>query len=361
MKIFRTHIASIELPLKEAYTIAYETLSSIHSVFLLAETDSGIRGIGCAAPDKGVTGETLETSLDAYRDYIEPALRNADPFDFVRILEALKLNIPDKPSAIAMTDMMLYDLVSKKAGVPLYKYLGGFRDSIPTSITIGIMSAEHTLEKARQYFIEGFRIFKLKGGISCDEDIEKVRKLRELFGKEIIIRFDANQGYSVEDAIRFVNETRESNVELLEQPTPRKDTNMLGRVSNNVPIPVMADESLMSLRDVFSLTRNNLTDMINIKLMKVGGITEAMHINSVARAACVEAMVGCMDEPELSISAGLHFALSRSNIIYADLDGHLDIVRDPSRGVLQLKEGVLYPSSLPGLGLPESSALFALF
>jgi L-alanine-DL-glutamate epimerase-like enolase superfamily enzyme len=227
--------------------------------------------------------------------------------------------------------MALLDILGKRANLPLFEVLGGYRERMPTCVTIGILPVDATVEWARQYMAQGFRHLKVKGGRDADEDAERVRNVREAVGPDIQIRFDANQGYTVEQALRFVEETRGANLELIELPTPKGELVMLGRVTEAVSLPVMADESLMSLRDAFLLASDELADMVNVKLMKVGGIAEAIRVGAVARAAGLEVMVGCMDESALAICAGLHYALARPNVRYADLDGHL-IWWDPAAG-----------------------------
>ena len=350
MKITRIEAWPVEMKLSEPYTIAYETVASTTNIFMRVETNELITGYGCAAPDEKITGETPATVLKAISDVAETELKGADPLRLVRIIERLKDALKEQPSAIAMVDMAVHDILGKVSRIPLWKILGGYKSCFKTSVTIGILPADETVAKARDWISQGFTALKLKGGQDVESDIERVKQVREAVGPNIELRFDANQGYTVEQTLRFVEGARNVHLELIEQPTAQAQPDLIGRVTQEVSLPIMADEGLMNLRDAFRLARRDLVDMVNVKLMKVGGIYESSLINAVARSAGLEVMVGCMDEAALGIAAGLHFALSKPNVAYCDLDGHIGLQGDPSDGAVIIRNGVLYPTNKAGLG-----------
>lgn len=350
MKIKRLEMEVVRMRLAQPYTIAYEEVSDVTNVFVQLVTDRFV-GVGCAAPDRAITGETPETVVRALRDVAEPRLLGQEPFRWRRLIHDLREPLEGHSSALAAVDMALFDLLGKACDRPLWQLLGGFRDRAETSVTIGILPELETIEAARTFAAQGFRCLKIKGGLDVESDVARVVKVREAVGPGASLRFDANQGYSAAQSIRFVEGVRTAQLELLEQPTVAGQPRLLGEVTATVDLPVMADESLKSLRDAFRLAEQELVDMVNIKVMKVGGLSRAMQIDSVAQAGRLESMVGCFDESEAGIAAGLALALARPNVAYADLDGHLDLVGDPASGSLTLRDGFLLGPDRPGLGI----------
>jgi len=350
MKITELELRRVRMELTEPYSIAYESVDHADILFLLLRTNTKEIGVGSAAPSYAVTGETIDALFNVLETRIKPLLVGRDPLRTAAVMAVVRKQLPGMPSARAAVDMALYDLLAKAAGMPLYRLLGAYRTRIRTSITIGIHDVAETMNRARLRVDEGFDCIKLKGGVSVETDVARVRAVRAAFGPKLRLRFDANQGYTVEEARHFLYELRGEGLELLEQPTRKDKPEELEHVSRDTAIPIMADESVLGLKDAFYVARNDLVDMINIKLMKTGGVMAALDINAVARSAGYPCMIGCMDESAVGVSAGLHFALSRPNIRYADLDGHLDLIGDPSSSALNVRGGFVYPSDSPGLG-----------
>ncbi|MDA3832583.1 MAG: dipeptide epimerase [Spirochaetales bacterium] len=352
MRITNAEVWRMDIPLSVPYTIAYETYTESKTVFLRIETSSGLTGFGAATPDSYVTGENAAEVEQLCRSSCIPILKNSDPLRYAKTMDIIGKQISGHPSTKALVDMALHDLLGKVAGIPVWKLLGGYRSKIETSVTVGILSPEKTAKSIQNLLNQGIKIIKLKGGLDLEQDLATLNHIAETFGKSIVLRFDANQGYTHQQTLYFITHYPAGlQLEILEQPVPFDQHRQLGLITKHSPVPIMADESVASLQDAYHLVRHNLVDMINIKLMKSGGIANGLHINSVARASGTEVMVGCMDECQLGIAAGLHFTLSRPNIRFADLDGFMDLEDDPTAGCIHMKKGFLYPSSSPGLGL----------
>jgi len=351
MKIVKAEAIPIELQLKEPFVIANETVERADNVFIRLETDTGIVGWGCSTPDT-ITSEDSNTVLKNF-EVAKRLIKGADPTRINLLNAILEENLGGNPSLKAGINSAFYDIIGKKAGMPLYILLGGYRNRIETSVTIGINSTDSMVEKARQIVSKGFRCIKIKCGINVNNDLENIIAIRDAVGSKVKLRLDANEGYSVEDAISLIKNLVKSNVdiEMLEQPTKASFLYSLKDVAVQCPVPIMADETALTLRDSIKLVKLEIADMINIKLMKIGGITNAIKANTVAELADVPVMVGCMNESMGAMSAGVHFACAFKNVQYADLDSALDFEHDVVTGGARYEDGYVIPSNNPGLGV----------
>jgi L-Ala-D/L-Glu epimerase len=351
-KIKNVSVWSEDLGNTKPYTIAFKTVDQVRNAFVEISLDNGITGIGSGNPSEYVVGENLSQTLDALQEKNLEFLVGRDIREFYQLVFEVQQRFPKNPAARAALDICLHDVFTKFLDVPLVKFLGQKIKSMPTSNTIGIKNVAETVKEAGEYIKAGFKILKVKLGKDLEEDIERLVKIRENFGKEIVIRIDANQGYTIQQTIDFYKRTLPLNIELIEQPLPAKSVREMKELPSEIRQTIAADESLISPKDALELIKPpKASGIFNIKLMKCGGVSQGLKIADIAYQEGVDLFWGCNDESIVSITAALHAAFSCTNTKYIDLDGSLDLGRDAVKGGFILKDGVMFCSEKPGLGV----------
>lgn len=328
-----------------------ESCSTGQTMLVNIHTDHGLIGYGEAQPFHAVTGESIET-IKAFYDKLAPLLVGKSPYEIESIHQLMDKLAIGQSAAKAGVDIALYDLSSKAAKLPLYRYLGGSKSIILTDMTIGINAPKKMAALAKTYVEEGFTMLKIKVGLNDEDDIEAIRLIREAVGEAIELRLDANQGWGVKQARAVLQAMEAYRISEIEQPVRHDDVLGLKAVRDAVNIDVMADEAIHSPQDAIRLVREEAADLLNIKLMKSGGLFPALAINAIAEAANVRCMVGCMGETPIGIAAGAALVAARKNIAYADLDSHKMIEPIPGMNVAFTQKGsVIRLSEEPGLGV----------
>jgi L-alanine-DL-glutamate epimerase-like enolase superfamily enzyme len=246
--------------------------------------------------------------------------------------------------------MALFDILGKAAGLPVFRLLGGDKTSFETDITTGIGTTEGMVKAAKGNVAKGFKLLKIKIGHDPDEDVEHLRAIRQAVGEGIGIRVDANQGYTVPQAIYALKKIEPLGIQFCEQPVVMTDIDGMREVRRESLIPIMADESLFFPADAIRLIKADACDFFNIKLMKAGGMSNALKISMIGEAANIRCMLGCMNETRLALTAAAHVHGAQKNIIFADLDGHFGHVVDPIIGGFTVKDGTITLPETPGLG-----------
>jgi len=349
--IERIEVYRVSLSYVEPFRIALGTSTKSENIVVRVVTDFGVQGWGEASPSFRITNETPETVVKALNK-IGPKLIGMCPFKIEQIIETMDNLIKGNTSAKAAVDMAIFDIIGRKTRRRISALLGGYRDEVFTDITLGIKSPKEMAKDAVKAVKRGFKALKVKVGVNPSEDVERTKRIREAVGSEIQIRIDANQGWKPKEAIDVLKKIEKYNVQFVEQPVKAEDIKGLATVRKNSSIPVMADETVHSPEDALKAIKAEAVDLINIKLMKSGGIWKAMKIAAIAEAAKIPCMVGCMGESNLGITAAVHFAAATKNVQYADLDSDL-LLKDKlvKRGGAKLKDSKRTLPKKNGLGI----------
>jgi len=334
MKITDIRLGEISVPLITPFKTALRTVNSVKDIIVEIHTDTGNIGYGEAPPTGVITGDTKGAIVGAINDHIKKSIVGMDVEDFEEVLKKVDKCIIGNHSAKAAVDIALYDLYGQMYKQPVYKLLGGNRREIITDVTISVNDPDEMARDSITAINKGFKTLKIKVGKDAPRDIERMKAIREAVGYDVNLRIDANQGWKPKEAVRILRmmEDEGLNIEFVEQPVAARDIDGLRFVTENVSIPVMADESVFSPEDALTILQTRAADLINIKLMKTGGLHNALKICSIAEIYGVECMLGCMLEAKVSVNAAVHLAAARSVITKIDLDGPVLCSEDPVIG-----------------------------
>lgn len=357
IKSIRTY--RIAVPLIKPFKTALRTVTTAEAVIVHIETDGGLHGFGEAPPTHVITGDSL-ASIQFAVELIGKQLIGGNLLQRELLFEKLQKAIVGNTSAKAAVDSALYDLIAQLAGMPLVEFLGGYRNRLETDFTVSVNAPEEMAQDAEQYIRDGFDVLKVKVGIdTVDKDIERIRAIRSRVGPDVLLRLDANQGWEAKSAVRAIGLMEDAGlgIELIEQPVPAHDIEGLKYVTDHTMTPIMADESIFSPRDAIRVLQLRAADLINIKLMKAGGIHQALKINTLAECYGVKCMTGSMIETKLGLTAAAHFAASQPNITRFDFDPPLMLKEDVIPGGIVYNGKEITFSQEPGLGIDHKQFL----
>jgi len=353
----------LNVPLKTPFKTAMRTVSEIEDVVIIMETDTGRTGYGSAPATAVITGDTHGSIIEAIGKVISPALIGREIADLNNLTNSIQSSIVRNFSAKAAVEMAVYDLYGQLYGAPLYKLLGGGDNVITTDITISVDYIDKMVEDSVAAIDLGFETLKIKVGKDPALDIERIKAIYAAVNERALIRLDANQGWTPKQTVSVLRALEESGVrlELVEQPVRGDDIEGMKYVTERIHTPVMADESSFGPKEAIELIRMRAADIINIKLMKTGGISNAIKIADIAGIYGVDCMIGCMLESSIGVAAAAHVAVAKASVItMVDLDTPSLGKYDPVSSGVQFSNAEITITDLPGLGISKIDNLTML-
>lgn len=354
-QIRQIDIFPIRLSLHEPFVISYSAMADAPTVLVRLTTEDGAVGWGEATPDPNVTGETWHSTIAMLENDLAPAVIGLDVRDREGLVRAMDARVDAVPAAKAAIDIAAHDLVATTAGLPLWALLGGQSKPYLTISRVVSMKAPAVMaEDAQQHLRDGFETIKLKVGDWRNPrlDVERVAAVREAIGPAVGIKVDVNQGWQTAGiAIPAIRAMLASHPDYIEQPVSQHDIPALADVRRATGAPIMADECVHGVREMQRVVELRAADLVNIKLMKTGGLVNAGRVNAIAEAAGIVGQVGTMVESSVASAAGLHFAMANANIRTVEMGGPLMITDDIGNLRSCYDKNRITLTDKPGLGV----------
>jgi L-alanine-DL-glutamate epimerase-like enolase superfamily enzyme len=355
MKIASAEIISVRLPLREPFVVAYGSYPDTLSVLVRLRTSEGLEGWGEATPDPQVTGETWAGVAATLRHDLAPALIGRDARDREAAIHALDARVEGAPAAKAALDIALHDLLSRSMSVPLWQLLGGrSKPTLPISRVISMGDPDAMAATARRHVAAGFRTVKAKVGDVANPmlDVQRVAAVREAVGPDIAIKVDVNQGWRTAGvAIGAIRTMLPCRPAYIEQPVAWWDIEGLADVRRQTGAAIMIDEGCHGPRDMQRAVALRAADLVNIKLMKTGGLLNALKVNAIAETAGIPAQIGTMVESSIASAAGLHAAMAMANVQTVEMGGPLMLAEDIANAGSWYRHDAVAVPDAPGLGI----------
>ncbi|MEV0158118.1 dipeptide epimerase [Micromonospora sp. NPDC050686] len=351
----RTH--RLSAPLHTPFVTALRRTTTVDTLVVEVVDDEGRSGFGEAPQVWQVTGSSVAGAQACVQDVLGPLVTGREADDLVARCGEVARAVVGNESAKAAVDVALHDLAARRLGVPLVRLLGGTALRVPTDVTLAAGDPAELAAAGRQRRAEGFSVLKLKVGTDAAGDLERVRAVRAAVGPGVRIRLDANQGWTPREAVRVINGIADAglDVELVEQPVARWDLDGLAWVSDRVPVPILADESVFGVRDLVEVIRRRAADLVNVKLAKCGGLHPARTLLDLAAAHGVGTVVGSMMESQIGVGAAASLVAAHGTTAVSDLDAAWWLAWTPVRGGLRYEEATVVLPDAPGLGIESVS------
>lgn len=353
MKIINIRTQTLKAPLKNPFVTSLRHVETLEDLVVIIECDDGSLGYGEGAPTPQITGETMGSML-ATIEYIKPHIIGRDIEDFETILNNIHLLIVKNTTAKSALEIALYDLKAKSVHLALYKMLGGTQTSFRTDITISMGDVDKMIADCHTAAALGYDTLKIKIGDSPKKDVERIRAIYEALDTNIKLRLDANQGWTAKESVVLLHALEKQDIiaEFIEQPVAADDFEGLKYIKERVQTPLLADESIFSVKDARKLLEMQAIDYINIKLAKTAGISQALALADLSKSFGVKCMIGCMLEGPISVAAGVHLASAKADIIsMLDLDAVSLLASHPIKTSIQFDESNIKLSNEIGLGI----------